>query len=126
MALSKTVRKAKVTQYYEDVLATFAFARCCGVCAATPESGVTYSQPLSVVDLARREESVQGVVTGDDEAGNVDKELASDVEEDKEEVKASETEDGVDLGDGSLLLEVVEGGVLGQLGDDSISTQRSI
>jgi hypothetical protein len=70
---------------------------------------------LRVVNLAGAKESVQRVVTGDDEAGNVDEELASNVEEDKEEVEAGEAEESVDLGDGRLLFEVVEGGVLGQL-----------
>jgi hypothetical protein len=81
----------------------------------------TYCQPLRVVNLARAEQSVQRVVAGDDEAGNVDEELSSDVEEDEEEVEAGETEDYVDLGDGGLLLKVVEGGVLGQLEHDIVS-----
>lgn len=74
-----------------------------------------YCEPLRVVDLAGAEESVERVVAGDDEAGNVDEELAGDVEENEKEVEAGKTEQGVDLGDGRLLLEVVEGGVLGQL-----------
>ena len=86
----------------------------------------TYCQPLSVVDLARAEESVQGVVTGDDEAGDVDKELSGDVEEDQEEVETGETEDDVDLGDGRLLLKVVEGGVLGQLEHDTVSAAHTV
>jgi hypothetical protein len=90
------------------------------------EGGVTYCQPLSVVDLACAEQCVQGVVTGDNKAGNVDKELACDVEEDEEEIEASETENGVDLGDGSLLLKVVEGGVLGQLEHNTVSTTPNI
>jgi hypothetical protein len=70
---------------------------------------------LSVVDLAGGEEGIQRVVAGNNESSNVDKELASDVEKDEEEVQARKTKDGVDLGYGRLLLEVVEGGVLGQL-----------
>ena len=81
----------------------------------------TYCQPLSVVNLACREEGVQRVVTRDDESGNVDKELSSNVEEDEEEVEAGKTEDHVYLGHGGLLLKVVEGGVFGQLEDNTIS-----
>jgi hypothetical protein len=81
---------------------------------------------LSVIDLASGEQSVQGVVAGDDESSNVDKELASNVEEDEEEVEAGETEDSVGLGDGGLLLEVVEGGVLGELHDSAVSEEPSV
>lgn len=83
----------------------------------------TYCQPLSVVNLACGEEGVQRVVARDNESGNVDKELSSDVEEDEEEVEAGKTEDHVDLGNGGLLLKVVEGGVFGQLEDDTISME---
>lgn len=70
---------------------------------------------LCVIDLAGAEQRVQRVVAGDDKSSNVDEEFASNVEEDQEEVKTSKTENGVDLGDRGLLLEVVEGGVLGKL-----------
>lgn len=72
-------------------------------------------QPLSIIDLARAEQRSQRVVAGDDEARDVNEELSGDVEEDEEEVEGSETEDSIDLGHGSLLLKVVEGGVLGKL-----------
>jgi hypothetical protein len=85
-------------------------------------TGGTY---LGVVDLASGEQSVQRVVAGDDESSNVDEELSGNVEEDEEEVEAGETEDGVGLGDGGLLLEVVEGGVLGELGNTAVSEQDS-
>lgn len=70
---------------------------------------------LGVIDLAGAEEGGQRVVAGDDEAGNVDEELAGDVEEDEEKVQSAEAEHGVDLGHRRLLLEVVKRGVLGQL-----------
>lgn len=70
---------------------------------------------LSVIDLAGAEQSVQGVVARDDEASNVDKELASNVEKDEEEVQAGETQNGIHFGHGGRLLKVVEGGVFGQL-----------
>ena len=80
---------------------------------------------LGVIDLARAEQSVQRVVAGNGEAGDVDEEGASDVEEDEEEVQAGEAEDGVDLGHRRLLLEVVEGGVFGQLDSARVSTRAS-
>lgn len=70
---------------------------------------------VGVIGLAGGEESLERVVAGDDETSEVDEELSSNVEEDQEEVESAETQDGVDLGDGGLLLEVVEGRVLGQL-----------
>jgi hypothetical protein len=79
-------------------------------------------EPLGVVDLAGTEQGVERVVAGDDESSNVDEKLAGNVEENQEEVEADEAEDGVDLGDGGLLLKVVEGGVLGQLDCNTVST----
>ena len=89
--------------------------------ASDKKVGYTYGQPLSVINLAGAEQGVQRVVAGDDEASNVDKELASNVEEDEEEIQAGETQDGVGLGDGGLLLKVVECGVLGQLEHNMVS-----
>lgn len=70
---------------------------------------------MGVIGLVLGEESLERVVAGDDEASKVDEELASNVEENEEEVQGTETEDDVDLGDGALLLEVLKGRVLGQL-----------
>ena len=70
---------------------------------------------LSVIHLAGAEQSLQRVITWNDESSKVREELASDVEEDEEEVDADEPEEGIDLGHGSLLLEVVQGWVFGQL-----------
>jgi hypothetical protein len=70
---------------------------------------------VGVIGLALGEEGLERVVAGDEEASKVDEELASNVEEDEEEVEGTETEDDVDLGDGALLLKVVEGRVLRQL-----------
>jgi hypothetical protein len=84
-----------------------------------------WSTYLCVIDLAGAEQSVQRVVAGNDESGNVDEELASNVEEDEEEVETGKTENGVDLGHGGLLLEVVEGGVLGQLEHAGASVQHT-
>lgn len=70
---------------------------------------------MSVVHLGCGEQSLQRVVARDDEAGNVGQELAAEVEDDEEEVQGDKTNDGVDLGDRGLLLEVVESRVLGEL-----------
>lgn len=79
---------------------------------------------MGVIGLGLGEQSLERVVTRDDEASKVDKELASDVEEDEEEVEGTETEDDVDLGDGALLLKVVEGRVLGQLWIDLVNESK--
>ena len=71
---------------------------------------------MGVVSLRCAEQSLKGVVSRDDEASSVDQELASDVEEDESEVKSTDTKDEVHLWHRSLLLELVEGRILGQLG----------
>lgn len=65
-------------------------------------------QPLGVIGLGSREQGLEGVVGGDDETGSVDKKLASNVEEDEEEVQGTKTEDHVDLRNRGLLLEVLK------------------
>lgn len=70
---------------------------------------------VGVIGLARGEQSLERVVSWDDETSQVDEELSGNVEEDQEEVEGAETQDGVDLGNGALLLKVFEGRVLGQL-----------
>jgi len=72
-------------------------------------------QPLSVVSLGSGEEGIKRVEGRDDESSNVDKELASNVEEDQGEVEDTETKDDVDLGNAGLLLKLVELRVLGEL-----------
>lgn len=70
---------------------------------------------LSVICGARREQRLQGVVTGDEEASKVDEELAGNVEKDKEEVDTDQAQDRIDLGDVGLALQVIQDGVLGEL-----------
>ncbi len=70
---------------------------------------------LSIICLTRAEQSLERVIGGNDESGGIHKELAGDVEEDKEKVESAEAENDVDLGDGGLLLKVVEGGIFRQL-----------
>lgn len=76
---------------------------------------MTYGQPLSVISLARCEQSFERVVARDDETSQVGQELAGKVEDDEEEVEGGHTNDGVGLGHTGLLLQVVEGWVLGKL-----------
>lgn len=76
---------------------------------------MTYSEPLSIIGLAGRENSFEGIVSGEDESSKVGKDLSSEVEQNEEEVEAGNSKDGVNLGDGCLLLEVVEDLVLRQL-----------
>lgn len=70
---------------------------------------------LGVIRSARSEEGLERVVAGKEETSEVDKELASDVEENKEEVNTDKTQDNVDLRDIGLTLQVVQNGVLGKL-----------
>lgn len=61
---------------------------------------------------------MEGVVTGNQETGKVDEELASNVKEDQEEVDSDKAEDDIDLGDIGLTLKVGKDGVLGELQND--------
>lgn len=74
-----------------------------------------YRKPLDVIGGRDGKQSLEGVVGWQGKAGGVDEELAANVEEDEEEVEHGQTQDDVDLGHAGLLLEVVEGGILGQL-----------
>jgi hypothetical protein len=78
--------------------------------------GGTNSQPLGIILGVGREEGLERVVPGDDEAGKVSEQLATEVEDDEEEVERRDADGSVGLGDASLLLDVVQGGVLGELG----------
>lgn len=70
---------------------------------------------LGIINLARTEQSFQGIISGDEEPSKVHKKLASNVEEDKEKVDADKAEKGIDLRHRSLLFEVVEHGIFGEL-----------
>lgn len=61
------------------------------------------------------EEGTKRVVARDDETSEVGQKLASEVEDNEEEVESADTDGGIGFGNTSLLLEVVEGGVLGEL-----------
>lgn len=85
-----------------------------------------HSQPLGVILLRVGKQGAQRVVARNDEARKVCEELAANVENDEEEVESSEADDGIGLGNAQLLLEVVQGGVFGELCNSSVSTQGSI
>jgi len=72
-------------------------------------------QPLSIIGLATAKQCLEGVVSWQDEAGEVHEELAANVEEDEEKVESDKAEEDVDLGDIGLLLEIVEGRILAEL-----------
>lgn len=69
---------------------------------------------MRIVGFAAGEQRLERVICWKRESGGVDKELAGNVKEDEEEVQGTETEHDVDFRDARLLLEVVEGWVLGQ------------
>lgn len=82
-------------------------------------------EPLSVVPFSSAEQSIQRVVPWKNKSRKVGKKLTSDVEEDEKEVECNNTQESVDLGNVALLLEVVQGWVLGEflinLGDGALN-----
>jgi hypothetical protein len=76
---------------------------------------ISYGEPLGIVNFAGTEQSFQRIVARKNEAGEVDQEGATQVEEDQEEVEASQAENHVDFGDAGLPLEIVEDLIFGQL-----------
>lgn len=58
---------------------------------------------------------MERVVARDDEASEVGEELATEIEDDEEEVESGDSNDDIRLRDTSLLLEVVQRRVLGEL-----------
>ena len=81
----------------------------------SPEGGRPICTYLGIIRLTRAEQSLKRVIGGNDKSSGIHKELAGDVEEDKEKVESAEAENDVDLGDGGLLLKVVEGRIFRQL-----------
>lgn len=70
---------------------------------------------LSVICGTGSKQRVERVVSGNQETGKVNQELAGNVKENEEKVDSDDTQDGVDLGDWGLSLKVVEKRVLGEL-----------
>lgn len=69
------------------------------------------------------EKSVHGVVARDNEASKIGEKLAAEVEDDQEEVESTETDEGVSLRHAGLALEVVKGGVLGELRQSGLANK---
>lgn len=67
---------------------------------------------LSVINLAGTEKCFHRKVSWNRESRKVHKELASDIEEDQEEVDSDEAEESVNFGDRGLLLQVVKDRIL--------------
>jgi hypothetical protein len=88
------------------------------------ERQVTHGQPLGIILFALGEQCAQRVVARNNKAGKVCEELATNVENDQEEVESGKTDDGIGLGNTNLLLEVVKGGVFGELCSSYVSTQE--
>lgn len=84
----------------------------------------THSQPLGIVLLGLGEQGAQRVVARNHETGKVCEELATNVEDDQEKVESGNTDDGIGLGNTNLLLEVVQGGVFGELCTSYVSTEE--
>jgi hypothetical protein len=70
---------------------------------------------LNIICGASSEECMEGVITGDNEAGKIDEKLASNVEKHQEEIRPNQAQEGVDFGNRGLSLQVVEHGVFGKL-----------
>lgn len=68
---------------------------------------------LSIIGLPHTEQGVQRVISRDNEPRKIHEELACDVEEYKEDVDGGNTKEDVNLGNGRLLLEIVECRILG-------------
>jgi hypothetical protein len=73
------------------------------------------SQPLSIILLVVAKQRTERVVGRNNEASKVGKKLTAEVEDDEEEVESTDTNGSVGLRYASGPLEVVKGGVLGQL-----------
>lgn len=73
------------------------------------------SEPLGIVRLAGREESIQRVVARNDEASQIRQKLAAEVKDDQQEVECDEAGNGVGLGHAGRALEVVEERIFRQL-----------
>lgn len=84
----------------------------------------THGQPLGIVLLGLGEQGAQRVVARNHETSKVCEELATNVEDDQEEVESASTDDGIGLGNTNLLLEVVKGGVFGELCTSYVSTEE--
>lgn len=97
---------------------------CSSTAARRVRQIVTHGQPLGIVLLGLGEQGAQRVVGRNHETSKVCEKLATNVEDDQEEVESGNTDDGIGLGNTNLLLEVVKGGVFGKLCTSYVSTEE--
>lgn len=76
---------------------------------------------MGVVGGAAGEEGAKRVVTGYDKTSKVGEELTTDVEDHEEEIERRKADDAVGFGNAHLLLDIVKGGVLGELSNGALS-----
>lgn len=74
-----------------------------------------YRKPLRIITLSNTEQSLQRVVSWDHKSGDVGKELTSNVEEDEEEIRCDKAQESIYFGNRSLLLQIVQSRILGEL-----------
>lgn len=70
---------------------------------------------LCIIGFATAEQGFQRVVSGEQETSEVDEELASNVEENEEEVETEKAEDNINFRHRGLLFKAVKRGILGEL-----------
>lgn len=74
-----------------------------------------YREPLRIVSLAGSEQRLQRVISWNCETSDICEQLPADVEEDEEEIGRDKPEESIDLWNRSLLLQIVQSWVLGEL-----------
>ena len=80
---------------------------------------------MSIIGFACAEQSLERIIARDDESGEVDEELSSNVEEDEEEIDGGDAEESVHLRDGGLLLKIVQRRVFGKLRRSNVSMSKN-
>lgn len=68
----------------------------------------TYRKPLCIIGFADTEQSLERIITRNDESGKIGKQLSSDVEKYEEKVGCEQAKEGVHLRYRCLLLEVIQ------------------
>ena len=77
---------------------------------------MTYGEPLCIITLPNTEQSLQRVISGNDESGHICKKLTANVEEDEEEIGCDKAKECINLRNRGLLLQIVQSWILGELG----------
>lgn len=101
---STHVKRAKTTQYCIMMMSWSASFNLSPGDEQGQKPLLAYRQPLRVIRLAGRKKSIQGVVTRDNEPGDVGQKLAAKVEQDEEEVESHQADGSVGFGNICILL----------------------